>query len=202
MRILVTGSKGFIGKHLVAKLKDHEVFGVDLDDEIPDLDFDGVIHLAAVSRVSAGEANPAACVQANIGLTAVVLQKARLSSCWFVFMGTQEQGDNYYGLTKRFAEQYAKKFCEQFGIPLTVIRPPVVWGRGDHPDKVTPKIRAAAVLSEPITLDDKSIRLAHVEDVVDAIYTRMGLVGEFDVPWDEIRLKSLHKLMEYVAHPH
>lgn len=56
MKILITGHKGFVGRHFCSLLKEHEIVGVDLKDGIDCRDyfktcndkFDLVIHLAAI----------------------------------------------------------------------------------------------------------------------------------------------------------
>lgn len=56
MNILITGHKGFVGRHFVQALKGHDIYGVDLKDGIDCRDFfkfrkthyDLVIHLAAI----------------------------------------------------------------------------------------------------------------------------------------------------------
>jgi len=60
MKILITGHKGFVGRHFTKYYRDrgHEVFGVDITADMPrdardffrkdDIQWDLVIHLAAV----------------------------------------------------------------------------------------------------------------------------------------------------------
>lgn len=55
MKILVTGSEGFIGKNLVQFLKNNnqEVTGIDIDDDFPDLsEFTDLIHLGAITSTT------------------------------------------------------------------------------------------------------------------------------------------------------
>lgn len=54
MKILVTGSKGFIGQNLVNHLCErHEVIGIDVDDKIPNInEFNVVMHLGAISSTT------------------------------------------------------------------------------------------------------------------------------------------------------
>ena len=54
MKVLVTGSKGFIGQNMIKELKkDHEVVGVDWLDQFPDVQgFDWVVHLGAISSTT------------------------------------------------------------------------------------------------------------------------------------------------------
>lgn len=53
MKILVTGNRGFIGKHLVKKLSEHEVLLFEWGEEFPEIrELDWVIHLGANSSTT------------------------------------------------------------------------------------------------------------------------------------------------------
>ena len=98
MRFVVTGSSGFIGKHLSGKLGDSIPFDrfpenaigygdiTILDDIInASKDCDGIIHLAAISRVSDCEDNPKRCIDVNINGTINVLHAAIKNNInWFI----------------------------------------------------------------------------------------------------------------------
>ena len=91
MKILITGSAGFIGSSLKEFLekKGIEVIPYDLKDtpsnDVRDIsnlklkmkDVDGAVHLAAVSRVKIAHDNPLECINTNIGGTINVLEAAR-----------------------------------------------------------------------------------------------------------------------------
>jgi nucleoside-diphosphate-sugar epimerase len=194
--ILVTGGNGFIGRRLVQRLKDPIVWDVGHTPKVDSLD--GIIHLAAVSRVAAGEEDPVECVRANALFTAEILSLAHLHQAWVLLMSTQEKGDNFYGLTKRFAEAYAKRYATKKGLKLFILRPPVVWGQGDNPGKIIPRI----VAGEKLEITEAPLKIAHVDEVVNAVVKNMGSVGELDLDGDLVRLKTLRNFAEYVANPH
>ena len=66
MKILITGHKGFVGRHFMRKYAEHDIVGVDLKDNFDcrtyfkntDHSFDLVIHLAAMVGVALTEKKP------------------------------------------------------------------------------------------------------------------------------------------------
>jgi nucleoside-diphosphate-sugar epimerase len=106
-RILVTGSRGLIGKALTRRLEEigHSIVCYDIsDDENNDiLDADGlrsavasctgIVHLAAVSRVIHGERNPKRCRTVNIDGTRNVLTAAAQAGKrqpWVIYGSSRE----------------------------------------------------------------------------------------------------------------
>ncbi len=83
MKVLVTGSQGFVGRHVVGYLKGHgyETLGLDVtagadligsvvdksfvDREISRLDFDAVVHLAGIADLKKTIEDPYSCYQVN-----------------------------------------------------------------------------------------------------------------------------------------
>ena len=47
MKLLVTGNRGFIGSHIYDYFNSNEVVGFDLNDSLPDQNYDVIIHMAA-----------------------------------------------------------------------------------------------------------------------------------------------------------
>ena len=106
VKILITGSSGFIGrslKHFLER-KGVEVISYDQKDNPKDsiLDFQnlkskmnglaGIVHLAAMSQPKSTFENPQDCVNINIGGTANVLEAVKLSKKkpWVIFASSRE----------------------------------------------------------------------------------------------------------------
>ncbi len=107
MRILITGSSGFVGRSLKKKLekKGVEVISYDLDDSPPNniKDFlnlklkvegaDGIVHLAGLSQPKLTRQDPLNCININIGGTANVLEAIRQAHGkrpWVIFSSSRE----------------------------------------------------------------------------------------------------------------
>jgi UDP-glucose 4-epimerase len=107
-KILVTGSKGLVGKKLCAQLRAQKIEVIELDlvgnglehgdvtnsyDVIARLEnVTGIIHLAAVSRVVWGEQDPKKCWNVNVNGTANVMNAALESPLkpWVLFVSSRE----------------------------------------------------------------------------------------------------------------
>ena len=95
MKIIVTGSRGYLGKYLCEQFvkASHEVIPIDLKTDTADQDHtiiadfadkkvmtpilkraDALIHLAAISGVSSAAANPKKCIEVNINKLKVLLE--------------------------------------------------------------------------------------------------------------------------------
>jgi UDP-glucose 4-epimerase len=106
--ILVTGSKGLVGKKLCAQLRAYSIEVIELDLIGNSLEFGdvttsydviarvanvtGIIHLAAVSRVVWGEQDPEKCWNVNVNGTANVMNAALESPLkpWVLFVSSRE----------------------------------------------------------------------------------------------------------------
>lgn len=121
-RVLVTGASGFLGRHLIEKLRedgiqvtallhhlhkdeepeyDHCIFGdvsngVDLDGVLVHHGIDTVFHLAAVTEVAVGFTDPAGTFEANIRGTWKVLDACRRQKIGRVIISSS---DKAYGRT-------------------------------------------------------------------------------------------------------
>ncbi len=81
MKILITGSKGFVGKNLISELKNqkfNEIFEYDIDtsEELLDVyakECDFVFHLAGVNRPQ----NESEFMEGNFGFTSTLLDKLK-----------------------------------------------------------------------------------------------------------------------------
>jgi nucleoside-diphosphate-sugar epimerase len=195
--VLVTGSTGFIGRHLVDLLKQKncqvlETGGsaaIDLCDpcqvkSIPDTDI--IVHLAARSFVPDSFSEPEKFYRNNFLSTLNLLELARKNNSRFVFFSTYVYGVpvylpideehpvaplNPYTQSKVIGEQLCSSFQRDFNLPVTVFRPFNVYGPGQNASFLIPRI-ASQLKMEKIYLGDPSpLRdFVFVDDVVEAVY--------------------------------
>jgi UDP-glucose 4-epimerase len=201
-RILITGSEGLIGRvvreHLSAL--GYLVNGLDLrgfDGERGDVcnvaqvadamsSCDGVLHLAAVSRVVWGERDPEHCWATHVGGLSNVLDaaKSQIRKPWFIFASSREvYGQpaelpanedtplapvNVYARSKVEGERLVQHARQSAGLRTSVIRLSNVFGRTwDHADRVVPAFARAAVAGQSLRVDGPghTFDFTHVEDV-------------------------------------
>ena len=209
-RILITGAEGLVGGALRAALEalGAEVVGLDLlgaDRERGDVrslrrvrdalgGYDGVVHLAAVSRVVWGERDPEGCWNTNVGGLRNVLQALdeRTRRPWLLFASSREvygqprclpatedtplRPVNVYGRSKAEGERLMEA-ARARSLRAATVRLSNVYGSArDHADRVIPAFLRAAVSGHPLRVDgaDCTFDFTHIDDTV------RGLVAVVD----------------------
>ena len=140
MKILVTGSAGFIGRNLTAhlsRLPEFECLEFDrtkTDSRLRELlaEADGVVHLAGVNRPT----DPAEFDQVNAGLTARVcehLEALGKPVPILLASSAQAQLDNPYGASKRAAETIVREYGRRVSASVAISRLPGVFGKWCRP---------------------------------------------------------------------
>lgn len=123
MHILITGSRGFIGRHLVSRLSGHEITELDkrLEDDIEPYfkHQDLVIHLAAkLSRHS-----PEEIYKVNVEGTEKVARLSQKYGCKLINISSiSMHDDSPYGCSKAWAEKIIEKYVSK-GLKAITIRP-------------------------------------------------------------------------------
>ena len=135
-KILVTGSNGFIGKHMTKALKraGYEVFEYDLDKTEDDLktyikDADFIVHLAGINRPLTTEE----FYDGNTNFTKKVVDFLGIfhkNTPIIMSSSTQAALDNDYGKSKKMGEDYLLNS----GLPVYVFRLANVFGKWCRPN--------------------------------------------------------------------
>ncbi len=199
MKILVTGSGGFIGKNLVAGL-----YGKGYRDLLPckrqtdmerlrayALECDVVFHLAGVNRPQREEEFETG----NTGYTRSLLdclEKNRKQVHIVYASSVQAETDSPYGKSKHRTEELLKEFAaEKAGISLSVYRLPGVFGKWARPyyNSVTATFCHRAARRQPLEIHDPEamLTLVYIDDVVDAF------LRELEMGAEQSRMESLLK---------
>ena len=141
-KILITGSSGYIGSHLCEMLgEQYEVHGLDMVDPcvslnefyrcdirkpflVPgDIEFDAVIHLAALVNVGESEQKPISYYITNLNGTMNVVNKIKTNNFIFASTGAAVSCESAYGISKRAAEDVVREFCTLHRpTPYTIFR--------------------------------------------------------------------------------
>lgn len=189
MKILVTGAKGFVGKNLVAALKNiaedkdkrypmlknSEIYEYDVDTPESELSVfaknaDFVFHLAGVNRPK----NESEFMKGNFGFTSVLLEK--LKKCEskapvLITSSIQAALDNPYGKSKRAGEELIFSYGRENDVKTLVYRLPNVFGKWCRPNYNSAVATFCHNIANglPITVNDRShkMSLVYIDDVVN-----------------------------------
>lgn len=115
MKVLITGHKGFIGKHVFADWKETHggwVTGLDRPDDIKDFtggDYDLVIHLAAYADIRDSQENPQKYYENNVASTKPLFEWCGKTNTRLLYASSsaveEEYWTNPYAMTKWINEQ-------------------------------------------------------------------------------------------------
>ena len=157
MKILVTGAKGFVGKNLVAQLKNiklgkakfygdvtvDEVFEYDIDSTIEELDdfcrrADFVFNLAGVNRPQ----NTEEFMKGNFGFASTLLDtlKKHSNTCPVMLSSSIQAtlvgryADGEYGKSKKAGEELFFDYAAESGAKVLVYRFPNLFGKWCRPN--------------------------------------------------------------------
>lgn len=131
MKILVTGSEGYIGQHLVKKLgivdtfdkKGKPTYKLDIRDIISlDEEYDVVIHLAALVQVGESVKDPYAYYDTNLNGTINVLRGIKTKHFILASTGAAESLNSPYALSKKACEEVVQQHAEFNNIDYTIFR--------------------------------------------------------------------------------
>ncbi|MBY9014600.1 MAG: GDP-mannose 4,6-dehydratase [Candidatus Lokiarchaeota archaeon] len=229
MKILLTGSSGFIGSALKRLLEEKGIEVVPFDikdnplDDVRDfsalqskvLGIDGIIHLAAVSRVKIAHENPLECVNTNIGGIINVLESARLlrtdnNNPWVIFGSSREvygesailpvnessirKAINIYGVSKLSGEELCKVYSENYGLKVRVLRFSNVYtGKNDHLDRVIPKFILQAFNEEDLIINgtgEEIFDFTYIDDTIQGIWCCIQEIERNNHLFDDFNLST------------
>lgn len=177
MKVLITGSNGFVGKNLIAHLNeraDVEIVSFTREDSISQLrelvrDVDFIFHLAGVNRPQ----SPEEFITGNTDLTQALCDAISASGRSVPVLYTsssQAELDNSYGSSKRGAEEALLTLTEQSNSPVYLFRLPNVFGKWARPNynSAVATFCHNIVHDLPIQINDPQalISLVYIDDVI------------------------------------
>ena len=203
MNILVTGAKGFVGKNLVAQLRNiaegknksygdvviGEIFEYDIDSAAEELDdycrrADFVFNLAGVNRPQTTEE----FMQGNFGFASTLLDTLKKhnntcpvmlsSSIQATLVGRYAEGE--YGKSKKAGEELFFDYSATTGAKVLVYRFPNLFGKWCRPNYNSAVATFCNNIANdlPIMVNDRStmLELLYIDDLVDEMVA--ALKGE------------------------
>ena len=195
MKILVTGSSGFVGSNLVLRLRslDHEVFTFDKNNTKEELnkfieESDFIFHLAGVNRPTGNEA-----FKDNSSLTDDVINGVKSSgkkTPILITSSIQAKLDNEYGKSKKEAEDLLLKFQEENKNPVYIFRCPNLFGKWCRPNynSVIATFCYNVAHDLPIQINESApkIPFLYIDDLIDKMLEYLcknqlfkGLIEDF-----------------------
>ncbi len=203
MKVLITGSSGFIGKNLITRLKsiaagknkelssELELFLYDkdsatdlLDKYAKDCHF--IYHLAGVNRPQQDEE----FMEGNFAFTATLIEKLKQyknNSPILLTSSIQAVLENKYGKSKQASEKLLFDYADNVGAKTLVYRLPNVFGKGCNPNynSVIATFCYNISRGKEIRINDPNtiLKLVYIDDVVNefinALYGTASKQGKF-----------------------
>lgn len=191
MKILITGAKGFVGKNLIAQLKniqsgkeqhslineDIEIMEYDVDTDLSLLDefcskADFVFNLAGVNRPK----NIGEFMSGNFEFAETLLDtlKKHRNICPIMLSSSiQAEFDNPYGKSKKAGEDLFFSYSKETGAKALVYRFPNLFGKWCRPNynSVVATFCDNIAKDLPIKINDPSVELnlVYIDDVVNEL---------------------------------
>ena len=193
MKILVTGAKGFVGKNLVAQLKNiregkarnypveiEEVFEYDIDSSPEKLDefcrkTDFVFNLAGVNRPQ----DPEEFIKGNFGFAETLLKiLKKYGNSSPVMLSSSQQaslsgrfGNSEYGRSKLAGEELFFRYGEETGAKVLVYRFPNLFGKWCRPNYNSAVATFCNNIANdlPLQVNDPKVELEllYIDDLVE-----------------------------------
>lgn len=191
VKVVVSGSAGFIGARVVELLRDggHSVegldasFGADIVTDDLELAFrgaDAAVHLAGVLGTAELFDNPRRAVDVNVKGTLNVLDACRASGASYVGITMPAVWANVYQATKHCARELATAWHENYAVPVSHVRAFNAFGpRQKHygVQKILPTFAVRAWRNQPIPVwgdGTQTVDLVYVDDLARMLIEAIG----------------------------
>jgi nucleoside-diphosphate-sugar epimerase len=182
MKIFITGSAGFIGRHLLEFYQEHEVFAftrqMNIDEELNRFKPDVIINSAAEIY------NPESMWTSNVQTTMSCLEYVKQSQTKMIQIGSSsEYGPmprasaetdainpiDMYQATKGAATILCQGYARQYKLDIVIARPYSVYGLYEKPHRLFPRLCRAFKRNEPMKLYQGYHDFIYIDDFVRGI---------------------------------
>jgi nucleoside-diphosphate-sugar epimerase len=186
MKIFITGATGFVGQNLVEyySKRGHEVYAFRRDEQLREclrqFQPDAIINSAAEIYDAEHMFEP------NIAMVQTILEYVRECDqyCCLIQIGSSsEYGPtdhstsetdllkpvDYYQATKGAATLMCQGWARFFNLPVWIVRPYSVYGPGERPHRLFPRLYRAFNYNEPMTLYQGFHDFIYINDFVRGI---------------------------------
>ena len=203
-KILITGSKGFVGKNLIRYLKNYSFQIIETKDTSFDLKLneswekiekcDYLIHLAGKSFVPKSWEEPARFIENNILLITNALEYCRVNKTKLIFLSSYLYGNckkmpikenepieatNPYALSKLLSEKLCYFYKNNFQVNNIILRVFNLYGPGQPKEYLLSKITNQVRYENLIKVDDLSPKrdYVYIDDLCSAIVKAINYKG-------------------------
>ena len=137
-KILVTGSSGYIGRHLLDVLPNYYTVGLDrkfkpqsadkfisqniLEGKVVKGEYDAVVHLAGLVNVGDSVKSPMRYYETNVTGTLKMLENVNYNHFIFASTGAAENPNSPYATSKRVTEDMVRQYCQLNNKDCTIFR--------------------------------------------------------------------------------
>lgn len=170
----ITGSHGFIGKHLCKYLDQLGVQYKTLDrsGNIPK-GVTEIFDLAAYGNLAGHEADPEITYEANVQRLAKMLPQ--MKDIQLIYVSTSSVNlpvQTYYSASKKAAEEMIQVAVKNDGLEAVIVRPFTIIGQGEHKEHLIPKLIDSCIWGVKMPFVGHPVHdFLDVHDFVDALYT-------------------------------
>lgn len=205
-KVLVTGSKGFVGAHLCNYLdenglqvastinKQEPIDVTNIDELLTINGVDAIVHLAAKTSISDSFKKPAQTYYTNFVGTLNVLEFARAKNIKkLIYVSTYVYGQpvyipvdekhplnphSPYNHSKLLAENICQNYSQYFGIDIVILRPFYVYGPSSRNRSLVPSIIKQIKKSSKVKLSGKKVKRDFLY-VTDFVYLIGKILQDF-----------------------
>ena len=207
MKVVVTGSTGFLGSNIITYCSSAGIESAALTrtciihETIHNFKPDVVIHCAWAGGNSSIDANSIVQFD-NIQMSLNILESINRLDKKPKFVGvgsfaeygklytkasenTIESPTTFYGLSKRMFKDISQMFCHQHNIPWLWIRPCYIYGPGDVSTRLIPKVINSIIYKNQISLNscDTIIDYLYIDDFCSGVFELLNsdLQGVYNI---------------------